>query len=146
MKKLTFTIAIFLCASIVFAQEKKEKMLLNIFSSHLENPEYIYGKVKEIHYQPFHFTDENGKVVKGEPYKLSESSNVTLWQPWSYYYNEPGQLVKMSLKDDNGILWTGVVHHANNRIENIYWLRGDTLFFSWDYDYLKMAILKENGE
>lgn len=137
MKKLTFTILILLSVSIAFAQEKNEKMLLNFLTSHEQNPEYVYGKIKEIHYQSFHITDENGKIVKGKPFTLAESENVTLRQPWSYYYNELGQLVKESLKDDKGIIWTGVVHHANNRIENIYWLKGDTLMFCWDYDYLK---------
>jgi hypothetical protein len=137
MKKLTFTIVIFLCVSMAFAQEKKEKMLLGLVSSHWDNPEYVYGKVKEIHYQSFHITDENGKIVKGNPFTMAESESVALRQPWSYYYNELGQLVQMKLKGRNDIIWTGVVHNQNNRIEKVYWLKVDTLWDCDEYNYLK---------
>jgi len=137
MKKLSFTIVILFCVSIVFAQEKNEKMLLNFLTSHEENPEYVYGKIKEIHYQSFHITDENGKIVKGKPFTMAESENVPLRQPWSYFYNESGQLVKKSLRDDNGIIYIGVVHHAKDRIEKVYWLKEDTLMGSDSYSYLK---------
>lgn len=143
MKKLTFFIAFLLCVSVGFAQEQKEKMLLGMFSSHEEHPEYVYGKIKEIHYQVFHVIEENGKVVKGKPFKWADSGNVALRQPWSYYYNELGQLVKKSAKTDNGIQWTGVVHNANNRIENIYWLKLDTLMGSDNFTYLENGNIEQ---
>ena len=143
MKKLTFTILILLSVSIVFAQEKNEKMLLNFLTSHEENSEYVYGKIKEIHYRSFHITNENGKIVKGKPFTLAESENVPLRQPWSYFYNESGQLVKKSLRDDKGIIYIGVVHHVNDRIEKVYWLKVDTLLGSDNYTYFKKGNIEQ---
>lgn len=114
-----------------------------MFSSHMEYPEYVYGKVKEIHYQAFHVTEENGKFVKGKPFTWADSENVALRQPWSYYYNQTGQLVKKAAKDGNGIQWTGVVHNANNRIEKIYWLKMDTLMGSDNFTYLENGNIEQ---
>ena len=137
MKKVTFTIVILFCISIVVAQEKNEKMLLNLFTCHEENPEFIYGKIQEIHYQSYHITDENGKIVKGKPFTMAESENVALRQPWSDYYNEFGQLVQTKLRESSDRIWIGVVHNQNDRIEKIYWLRDDTLREYQEYNYLK---------
>ena len=135
MKKLILTLTICTTVLLGFAQEKKETIKLGLFSSHSTNFEYLNGKVKEIHYKPFHLVEVNGEFKKGKLFTLAESQQTILRQPWSYFYNELGQLVKMSMTDDKGILWTGVVHHANNKIENIYWLKKDTILFNWDYVY-----------
>ncbi len=123
MKRTALLLIIVFLGSIVYSQEKKEKIKLGIFSSHAHNFEYLNGKVSEIHYKTFHITAENEKIVKGEPFTWDEAQNVQLRQPWSYYYNELGQLVKMATRGGNGSKWTGVVHYENDRIENIYWLK-----------------------
>lgn len=135
MKKLTFTFILLALAITCFSQEKKEELKLGLYSSHLDNFEYLSGHVKEIHYKPFHLVGKNGEFVKGKLFTLAESGNVPLRQPWSYYYNELGQMIKMSINDDNGGKWIGIVHHENEKVENIYWLKDDSLLVNWDFIY-----------
>jgi hypothetical protein len=143
MKELIFAAVFFLCISAGSAQEKR---LLVKGEPGKDNPEYVYGKVKEIHNQAFHITDENGKIVKGKPFTFAEAQNVELRQPLSYYYNQLGHLIKMSAIDDNGNKWIVVVHNVNNRIENLYWLKNDTLISMADYVYLNNGNIEVQGK
>ena len=135
MKKLACLLVFSLVVSICYSQEKSKNIKLGLFTSHWKNFEYVNGKVKEIHYKPYHMVEENGKHIKGEPWKLTESKNARLRQPWSYYFNEMGQLNKITIVDDNGRKWIGVVHREKDIIENIYWVRNDTIMLNWDYVY-----------
>lgn len=136
MTKFNAMICIFLFVSAGYGQEKPDRIQLGLFSSHPYDFEYVNGNVKEIHYRAFHITDDNGKVVKGDPFTLAEAENVELRQPWSYYYNDPGQLVLKVLRIDEQYPVVGVIDYENNRIDKIYWLRNDTLFRYDDYIYL----------
>ena len=136
MRKFITIIFILFFASIGYGQEKPNRIELGLFSSHPFNFEYVDGKVKEIHYQAFHITDEDGKIKKGELFKFAEAEGVTLRQPWSYYYNELGQMVKKAVKTDADHRWIGVIHYGNDKIENIYWLKEDTLMMNQDIVYL----------
>jgi hypothetical protein len=135
MKNLTITIFLVALALTVFPQEKVKTIKLGLASSHEDNFEYLNGHVKEIHYKPFHLVEKNGEFVKGKPFTFQESGNTAIRQPISYYFNELGQLVKMSAIIDNGIKYVGVVHNENGNIENIYWLGNDTLSVNWDFVY-----------
>lgn len=113
-----------------------EKIKLGLFSSHADNFEYLNGKVKEVHYKAYHLTNENGEMIVGKPFTFVESQNVALRQPWSYYFNETGQIIYSSAAGDNGNRWTGVYHYDNDgRLDNIYWLKEDTLMFNHDIVY-----------
>ena len=100
MRKFISIICIQLFVLVGYGQEKPNRIDLGLFSSHADNFESVDGKVKEIHYQAFHITGKDGKIVKGKPFTFDEAENVPLRQPWSYYYNELGQMVKMSVKRD----------------------------------------------
>lgn len=136
MKYFYSIICIILFVSTGYGQEKNNSIKLGLFSSHPFDFEYVNGKVKEIHYQTFHITNEDGKIVKGKPITIDESQYVELRQPWSYYYNEHGQLVKSALRIDERDPWISVVNYNNDRIEKIYWLRNDTLYGYQVYVYL----------
>ena len=136
MKFFYSIICIILFVSIGYGQEKNNSIELGLFSSHPFDFEYVDGKVKEIHYQSFHITDEDGEIKKGVPFQFAEAESVTLRQPWSYYYNELGQMVKQAVKTDAGQRWIGVVHYGKDKIENIYWLKEDTLMINQDIVYL----------
>jgi len=135
MKKVFFTFLLFAISLACIAQGINDGIKLGLVSSHEDNFEFLKGHLKEIHYKPFHLVKENDEFVKGKPFTFSESANTTIRQPWSYYFNELGQLVKMSAVNDNGIKFVGVVHNENGKIENIYWLGNDTLWVNWDYLY-----------
>lgn len=135
MKKLIFTFLLFAISLACIAQGFNDGIKLGLGSSHEDNYEFLNGHVKEIHYTSYHLINENGEFVKGKPFTFIESGNTTIRQPWSYYFNELGQLVKMSAVNDNGIKFVGVVHNENGKIENIYWLGNDTLWVNWDFLY-----------
>jgi len=135
MKKLAYLLVFLLVTSFCYSQERSKKIILGLFTSHSNNFEYLNGKVKEIHYQPYHMKEENGEFVKGEVFKFSESENTMMRQPWSFYYNKMGQLNKMTLVDDNGGKWIGIVHREKDKIENVYWVKNDTIMYNWDYVY-----------
>ncbi|MBW6537221.1 MAG: hypothetical protein K0B11_19590 [Mariniphaga sp.] len=127
MKKLTFTVAIILCAIIVFAQEKESKILLGLFTPHDENPEYVFGPVKEIKYQSYFASEKDGKIVKGDPINFEKSTNVTLWQPMTYIFNQKGEMIQVRATADSGAKIIGVLHNENGKRKNVYWLVNDTL-------------------
>jgi hypothetical protein len=134
-EKTGCSVIIVLFAFTAFGQDKSDRMKLGLFSTRPHNFEYMEGKLKEIHYRSFHISEEKGKIVKGKPFTWSDADGVQSRQHSSYYYSESGQMVKISGTADPDIHWTGVVHYENNRIENIYWLKGDTLMFNWDIVY-----------
>ena len=136
MKNLELTLLLlFLAALITVAQEKKDKLKLGFWSPHTDNYESLNGNVKEIHYQAYHVIEKDGKLKKGKPRTFSEAKGVMLQQPWSYYFDESGELIKMSTVTDSGNKWIGVVHHDEDKLECIYWLKEDTLMSSWNYTY-----------
>lgn len=139
MKRLVFIAAFLLCISTGMAQEK---ILLGLGSSHRDNPEYVYGKVKEIHYQTYHITTVDGQIVIGKPFTMVESEGVELNQPWNYYFNEKGQLIQRSFKSDFGDVWTGLFHYENDRIANMYWLKNGIILSRNDFVYLNNGNLE----
>lgn len=135
MRNLNFALLMFFMVSALQAQDTEKRIWLKLFTSHWDNFEYVNGNVKEIHYQAYHITDNEGEVVKGEPFALSETENVELRQPWSFYFDKKGNLVSMAYRVGVDSTWIGVVHSENDRVENIYWLRNDTLRLNQDIVY-----------
>jgi len=135
MKNLSLALLVILMVSALQAQDTEKKIWLKLFTPHWENFEYLNGNVKEIHYQAYHITDDEGEIVKGKPFTFSEAENVDIRQPWSLFFDKKGNLVSMSLKTGKDTTWTGIVHSENGRIENIYWLRDDTLGLNQDMVY-----------
>lgn len=135
MKRTGSTILMLLFVYLAHGQGKNDRTKLGLFSSHPYNFEYMDGKVKEIHYRSFHITDEDGKIVKGKPFTYQDADGVPSRQQRSYYYNELGQLIRVTITTDPNTLWNGIVHHEGERLENIYWLKEDTLMFNWDIVY-----------
>ncbi len=140
MRKLISMICIVFFVSIGYGQDKSNRIKMGLFSPHEENFEYVNGKVKEIHYQTFHITDEDGKVVKGKPFTYDEAFGVQLREPRSYYYNESGQLIKMEARDDSQNILIWLVKYNKDRIEKINVLRNDTLYWYSDFQY------QDNGD
>lgn len=136
MKRLIVSTALIFCFCFLFAQKSDEKILLGLFTAHIENFEYVSGKIKEIHYQSYSIIDQNGTIITGEPLTYSQSDYVMARQPHSLSFNKMGQLIKISIKLDNGNTLTGVVHYDNNKITRIYWLNQGNPEFLQDYNYL----------
>ena len=116
-----------LLVSALQAQDTEKKIWLKLFTPHWDNFEYVNGHVKELHYQAYHVTDNDGEIVKGKPFTFSEAENTEIRQPWSLYFDKKGNLLSMALQTGKDTMWIGIVHSENGRIENIYWLRNDTL-------------------
>jgi hypothetical protein len=127
MRNLSLFLILVFGVSALQAQETEKKIWLKLFTPHWDNFEYVNGDVKEIHYQAYHITDNDGEMVIGKPFTFSESENTELRQPWSLYFDKKGNLVSVALQTGKDTTWIGVVHSENDRITNIYWLRDDTL-------------------
>ncbi len=127
MKNLSFALLVILMVSALQAQDTEKKIWLKLFTPHWNNFEFVNGNVKEIHYQAYHVTEDEGEIIKGKPFTFAESENVELRQPWSLFFDKKGNLISMSLKTGEDTTWIGIVDYDNDRVENIYWLRDNTL-------------------
>lgn len=134
MKKFLFLLIPLFSLSAGQTQEIEKKIWLKLFTPHWDNYEYLNGDVKALHYQAYHITDADGKVVIGKPFTFAEAQNVEMRQPWSLYFDRKGNLVSMSVSVD-GDIYTGAVHSSKNRIENVYWFNNDSLKFNWEMIY-----------
>ncbi|MBN2212762.1 MAG: hypothetical protein JW723_00830 [Bacteroidales bacterium] len=144
MRNISFALLMFILVSALQAQETEKKIWLKLFTPHWGNFEYVNGDVKEIHYQAYHVTDNEGEVVKGKPFTLAEAENVEMRKPWSLFFDKKGNIVSMALKTGEDTTWIGVVHSENDRIENIYWLRDDTLRINQKMVYdVKGKVIRE---
>ncbi len=113
--------------SALQAQDTEKKIWLKLFTPHWADFEYVNGDVKEIHYQAYHITDNDGEIVRGKPFTFSEAESVEMRQPWSLFFDKKGNLVSMTLKTGEDTTLVGVVHSADDRIDNICWLRDNNL-------------------
>jgi hypothetical protein len=142
MKKINVLLLLFLMASMLNAQDKTRGVTLEPFPTGYDNYEHFNGPVKAVYYRAFHITDDSGKLVKGAPYTVEEAVDPT-WQPWSYFFNETGQLTYMNFRMDDGNLWTAIVHSWDGKIRDIYWIWMDTLQGHQSLVYLDNDIVEK---
>jgi hypothetical protein len=136
MKKLIALVMVLtLSVAYSFSQEKKDNIKLGLLSAHEEDFEYLNGNVKEIHYKSYHLIEENGQYIKGKLYTFADSENTRIRQPISYYYDRDGLLVKTSATDDNGARWIGIIDWNNEQVDNVYFLKNDTLVGKNHFEY-----------
>lgn len=126
MKKNNVFFILILMVSMLNAQDKSSGVILEPFQTARDDYAHFNGPVKAVHYQAYHISDVEGKVVKGNPYTLEEAQHLS-WEPESFYFNEKGQLTYINFLFDDGIRATGVVHHRDSEVRDIYWIRSDTL-------------------
>ena len=127
MKKMIFSLAMVFLAILCFSQEGKNQIKLGLLSGYVENFEYINGLVKEIQFRTYHITEKNGQIIKGKPFTMEDAHNVPQREPWSYFFNEDGQMVQQMLEVDSANTWNAAIHHENGRVEKLYWMIHDTL-------------------
>lgn len=141
MKKFSvLPVLLILFLSTGTAQEIKREFNFGLITpTHQEQDrQFIYGKVKEIHYSAYHAKEVDGKIVRGDLAKPSESRANVLRQFWSYYFNEDGQVVKLAAKDDDyQTNFLGIVHYDDGQLDRIYWLSKDTLQVYQTFSYLE---------
>jgi hypothetical protein len=135
MKKRHLAIVLFFSFVAVQSQDTEKKIQLGLFTPHWDDFEYVNGPVKAIHYQAYHISDKDGEVVVGNAFTIEEAENVDLRLPWSFYFDKKGNLICVQMRMGEGNIWTGVVHSANDKVENIYWVHHDSLMINWDYVY-----------
>jgi hypothetical protein len=133
MKILFLTCFLVISISFGIAQQPKGKIQIGVGTWHWENPDYLNGKVKEIHYASFNVIEKNGELVKVNPVKYSD---MRLWemQPHTIYFNEAGDILK-EYRVINNVGYVGIFHSENGKIKSIYWLRNDTLVGRQDFLY-----------
>jgi len=136
MKRIVHISFLFLLVSIVQAQDSENRILLGLFTPHWDNFEYLNGKVREIHYQSYHISDNEGETVKGEPFTDEEAEGVEIRRAWSLYFDQEGNMIYMKQKINDDNIMSAVIHSVNNRIENIYWIRNDSLLYTVDVSYV----------
>lgn len=121
------------------AQEDKREFQLGLatFMHQEQDPQYIYGKVREIKYVAYEAEEVDGKITNGERIKLSDVRGNLIWQTWDYQFNKDGKVIKLARKDDDlQTEWMGIVHYEEDKIKNIYWLHKDTLKGCDSFTYL----------
>lgn len=127
------------CLHAVVAQEVKREFPLGLvtFMHQEQDPQYIYGKVREIKYVAYNAEEMGGKITNGERIKLSDVRSNLIWQTWDYQFNKDGKVIKLARKDDDlQTEWMGIVHYEEDKIKNIYWLHKDTLKGCDSFTYL----------
>jgi hypothetical protein len=139
MKKIVHISFLFLLVSIVQAQDSENRILLGLFTPHWDNFEYLNGNVKEIHYQSYHISDNEGETIKGEPFTDEEAEGTAIRRAWSLYFDQEGNMIYMKRKINDDNIQSAVIHSVNNRIENIYWIRNDSLINTVDVIYDKQG-------
>lgn len=93
-----------------------------------QDPQFIYGPVKEIYYRSYHGEEADGEIMKGAPLKQSDIGANLIWQSWSYQFDRNGRVVRLARYDDElKTQWTGIVHYDEDQMDRIYWLIRDTL-------------------
>lgn len=126
MKKLTLTLTVILCVSLVFAQEKSEKVRLGYLTGNFANPSYVNGNLKEMTQITYHAKLVDGKVVKGDKIRFRNSgvSNVHS----RHTFNMLGKPIhKTAFDDDGNPLFNMVFNYENGNLSKVYFVRNDTL-------------------
>ena len=121
----------FLCVG-GYGQNSSQKNLPDFFKYWLESPEYIYGKVKEIHIKSFDGVETDGEFV--EMGIVISNSNYA--QNATYFFNNAGQLIQCELKNLMGD-WTGVFSYKDDALKSVNWLLDNVYQYHWDYTYVE---------
>lgn len=131
MKKFIFTVFMSLLLIVgSYSQNSDSKNLPDFFKFLYEEPDYIYGNVKEIQCSSFDAIERDGKIVKIG--MLITNSYIN--QICSFYLNPEGQVAQMTAKNMAGD-WIGVFSYEKNKLGNIIWLNDNLIKYKWDYSY-----------
>lgn len=126
MKKVTFTIVILLCISLVFAQEKKNKVWLGYQTPYFINPSFVNGKLKEMTQISYSAKLIDGKIEKGEKIKWKYSNDNTVHA--RYVFSESGQLIqKVTYNDAGNFVNNTLLNYDNNNLQKLFYMQKDTL-------------------
>ena len=143
MKKLVIILItpLFLVSTYAISQNSNSKSIPEFFKLIYEGPEYIYGNVKEIHCETYDAIEQNGKIVL-----LGKMLANNSWehQICTYLLNPKGEITQMNVTNMAG-KFIGIFNYLEGKLENIYWLEGDTLKYNWDYTYPKNDIIMRNS-
>ena len=118
MKKILYIISSLLLIGFYgFGQDSGTKKLPELLKFFYEDPEYIYGNVKEIRFNTFDAVEQNGKIVNQGLLITNFLNHMSV----SYYFNPKGQIVQLTAKNLIGN-WVGIPNYQKNRLVSINWL------------------------
>lgn len=134
MKKLLLYPLLALYSLCTFGQNPKEQTVLLWGTSYSDYPEYLNGKVKEIH-QNCYWVKRNGE--KGKLLTLKEHQDSSFMQDFHAIFNEQGKLLRFDyLGDNNTIQWSHVNEFKDEKVTRENWVWNDTVkgFSIFHYD------------
>lgn len=137
MKKIIFTTLFsFLLLSASFCQNSDSQNLPEFYKFIYEEPQYLYGDVKEIQLKTFDAFERNGKITKGGLLVLNSWN-----QPSSSIFNSKGQIIQWKGQSLMGN-FNGVFHYENEKLIKIFWLLDESLKYVWEYSYPEKGKVK----
>jgi len=113
-----------------FGQNSESKTIPEFLKFYFEDPEYIYGNVKEMHCNTFDAVEQNGKIVNQGLIITNFMNHMSV----SYYFSPKCQIVQLTAKNLMGN-WICIPNDHNNKLLSINWLNENQIKFKWEYAY-----------
>lgn len=108
----------------VIIGKKQHQVTMGAFTPNFSQPQVVKGWVKQINYQTFKGKEENGKIIKKDPLKLSESHNHDERYKSSFLFNKNGNLIRTLINnDEENNIWTRLIDYEDEKIDKIFFLK-----------------------
>ena len=108
----------------VTVEKKQHQVTMGLFTPNFSQPQLVKGWVKQINYQTFKGIKKNGKIIKGDPLKLSESHNQDERYKSSFLFNKNGNLIRTLInEDEENNIWTRLIDYEDEKIDEIFFLK-----------------------
>jgi hypothetical protein len=104
MKKSILWIALILIVSGCSQKKAVEETFLGLPTQYFLFPEYLKGKVKEMHETNYWAVEQNGTYVKGKPMTWKDLDSTGSVKNTIELFDENGNMIKESIIDENNVV------------------------------------------
>lgn len=109
----------------VILEAKEHQVTMGLFTPYFHQPQVVKRWVKQINYQTFKGKKVNGKIVKGDPFEISENTDIERYKS-SYLFNKKGELLRILFIDDKeNDTWMWMLDYENSRIAKIFMMKNN---------------------